>query len=353
MGRDADRNLFRHLVVDDADDHLAVLDCFTDLLPAELSAEQVAAACTARGRALDPERAEASCRQLVGWGNLAAVHPGTSGDGGSGTVRYRITPAGVRVHRETTALLASREDTRGIAPAPLGPLVDALDDLLDATASVLEPSAQVTAVFDHHRRFTAGVADLHAQLAEVLGRWEQTPPRDAAEVDTLIEQVDRHAADVRRHAPRVATRLSQILPRLDLLLAALPGTFTSPGRDRAEWEALARWYADDAGPRRVREAAAAALNRLLTHAHRTGTGAPDGSHRAELLRLARRFADAPDAQAHRLFAATFGTHPSRHLLCGPREPDPRAGAGTSWWHTEPVAVPAFLRERVESGTVAR
>jgi uncharacterized protein (TIGR02677 family) len=77
-----------------------------------------------------------------------------------------------------------------------------------------------------------------------------------------------------------------------------------------------------------------------------GTGV---SRRADLLRLARWFADADAAgsadEAHRLFAAAYGAYPARHLALGPDEASARAGALTSWWDADPVEVPVSLRER--------
>ena len=45
------------------------------------------------------------------------------------------------------------------------------------------------------------------------------------------------------------------------------------------------------------------------------------------------------------YDAAFGAYPSRHLLFGPDEPDPRTGPTTSWWDADPVPVPLSLRER--------
>ena len=89
-----------------------------------------------------------------------------------------------------------------------------------------------------------------------------------------------------------------------------------------------------------------ALGQLLANAKRlldtSGTGF---SRRADLLRLANWFAEADDETAHRIYAATLRNYPSRHLLLGPDEIDPRIGPTTSWWHSDPVEVPVSLRER--------
>ncbi len=402
MGEHIGRDLFRHLVADEADEYLAVMDCFTDLLLADLSTDDIAVSCARRGVALDITVVAARCRSLVRWGNLALTSGGTDGGGTGGgshrrsapetastesLARYRPTPAGLRVHRETGRLLSTSDDVRGVARESLRCVADGLariEELLVDDGSVLdrdELAAHVTALFSHHRSFTDSVADFYAHLAEILSRLEHSgrlghsSERERAGVvddyaetkNLLLDYVDVIGSDVERLAPLVAGRLDRIRPRLDSLIAALresglPNTVPtntvptntvpgrSPGRRRTDWDELAQWYAEDAGPRRMREAAAAALNRLLVRTRRITTSTSGFSHRADLLRLARWFTESSDEQAHRLFAATFGAFPSRHLLLGPDETDPRVGAGTSWWRADPVVVPVSLRERGDHTT---
>ncbi|MBS9373011.1 DUF2397 domain-containing protein [Rhodococcus sp. B50] len=391
MGEHTGRDLFRYLVADEADEYLAVMDSFTGLLLAELSADDIAASCAARGATLDAAVVDARCRRLVRWGNLALVsRAGGSDDGGTGgshrrsvrdvvsidvrdvvstdvrdRARYRPTPAGLRVHREAGRLLATSDGVHEVARESLGCVADTLgriDELLIGDRAVLdrdELAAHVTALFSHHRLFTDSVADFYSHLAEILGRLDDAGGvTDYTETKhLLLDYVDVIGSDVERLAPLVTTRLARLEPRLDSLLTALPefglrgteGSHTvpglSPGRRRADWEALGQWYAEDYGPRRMRDAAASALSRLLVRTRRITASTQGFSHRADLLRLARWFTESSDEQAHRLFAATFGTFPSRHLLLGPDETDPRVGAGTSWWRADPVVVPVSLRER--------
>ena len=392
MGEHIGRDLFRHLVADEADEYLAVMDCFTDLLLADLSTDDIAVSCARRGVALDITVVAARCRSLVRWGNLALTSGGTGGGGTGGgshrrsapetastesLARYRPTPAGLRVHRETGRLLSTSDDVRGVARESLRCVADGLariEELLVDDGSVLdrdELAAHVTALFSHHRSFTDSVADFYAHLAEILSRLEHSgrlghsSERERAGVvddyaetkNLLLDYVDVIGSDVERLAPLVAGRLDRMEPRLDSLLTALresglPNTVPantvpgrSPGRRRTDWDELAQWYAEDAGPRCMREAAASALHPLLVRTRRITTSTPGFSHRADLLRLARWFTESSDEQGHRLFAATFGAFPSRHLLLGPDETDPRVGAGTSWWRADPVVVPVSLRER--------
>jgi len=367
MGERTGRDLFRYLVADEADEYLAVMDCFSDVLLTDLCATDIAASCAGRGAALDLTVVASRCRRLVRWGNLAVVERTARrrpADDRSGA-RYRATPAGLRVHREAGRLLATPDGAREVARESLGCVADELgriDDLLVDSAAGLQAdalAAHVTAVFAHHRLFADSVADFYSHLAEILDRVEHSDGADDyAEVEVLLlDYVDVIGSEVERSAPLVAGRLTRVMSHLDALLAALPesglpgaapagsATVRSLGRSRADWEMLAQWYDEDSGPRRMREAAASALSHLLARTRRSGSGTPGFSHRADLLRLARWFAESSDDRAHRLFAATFGVFPSRHLLLGPEEPDPRVGAGTSWWRSDPVVVPLSLRDR--------
>lgn len=363
MGDGGSRDLFRYLVAEEADDYVAVMDCFSDLLLAELSAADIASTLAANGTPLHADVVETRCRKLVHWGNLA-----TSGrDAGGGAVadyvraraRYRTTVPGARVHREAGAVVASRDGAREVARESLGRIADALvhiDDLVGDSGTVADPDAlagHVTGVFAHHRVFTDSIADFYTYLGGVLARLDLSDDEYTEFKLLLLEYLDVVTSDVAKHAPVVAARLRDLLPRLDLVLDALPttglpdpaGVVRSPGRSRSDWDELAEWFDEDSGPRRLRDAAAHALSRLLIHTRRLAAATPGFSHRADLLRLAGWFAESSDEQAHRLFAATFGAYPSRHLLLGPDEPDPRVGPGTSWWEADPVPIPASLRER--------
>ncbi|MBM7457461.1 TIGR02677 family protein [Rhodococcus coprophilus] len=363
MGDGGSRDLFRYLVAEEADDYTAVMDCFSDLLLAELSAADITSVLASKGTPLHADVVEARCRRLVHWGNLATSGRDPSGNAVADFVRararYRTTVSGARVHREAAVLASSRDGAREVARESLGCIADALaliDDLVGESGAVADPDAlagHVTGLFAHHRNFTDSVADFYTYLGGVLARLDLSDDEYTEFKLLLLEYLDVVTSDVAKHAPVVATRLGDLMPRLDLVLAALPatglpdtaGVVRSPGRSRSDWDELAEWFDEDSGPRRLRDAAAHALSRLLIHTRRLTSATPGFSHRADLLRLAGWFAESSDEQAHRLFAATFGAYPSRHLLLGPDEPDPRVGPGTSWWEADPVQIPVSLRER--------
>ncbi|HEY2578649.1 MAG TPA: TIGR02677 family protein [Streptosporangiaceae bacterium] len=366
----ADRSrhgLFRYLTVDETADYLAIMDLFSATLLTDLSAAEVTAQLAERGLTFDRETVEARCRQLVVWGNLVPsvrdAKVNTVAEYIRSRSRYQVSKLGGRLHREAIAILHASEGAREVARELLGQIVQSLDRILamldrheidtDALAG------EVTTIFGNQRLFTDSVRDFYAYLAGILSRYDLGGEEYAQFKELLLVYIDLITADVNRHAPAVAHRIGLVLKLIDRLLdtlAQLPG-LTLPdgtpveraqGRTRSDWEELAYWYeaTGASGPEQLRAAAGQALGQLITNAKRlldsSGTGF---SRRADFLRLARWFSASGDDDAHRLHAAAFGAYPSRHLLFGPEEPDPRIGPTTSWWESDPVHVPVSLRER--------
>ena len=74
-----------------------------------------------------------------------------------------------------------------------------------------------------------------------------------------------------------------------------------------------------------------------------GTGL---SRRDDLLRLAAIIDTCTDDEAaSRIWAATFGAAPARHLALGIEDDDGRIPPTTSWWDAPPVDVPVSIREQ--------
>jgi uncharacterized protein (TIGR02677 family) len=343
------------------------MDLFSATLLTDLSAVEVTAQLAERDLTLDRDLAEARCRQLVTWGNLVPslrdAKVSTVAEYLRSRSRYQVSKLGGRVHREAVAILHASDGAREVARELLGQIVQSLDRILalldrhEIDADAL--AGEVTTVFGNQRLFTDSVRDFYAYLAGILSRYDLGGEEYAQFKELLLVYIDLITADVNRHAPAVSHRIGLVLKLCDPLLealAALPG-LTLPdgtpaeraqGRTRADWEELAYWYDTHgaSGPEQLRAAAGQALSQLITNAKRlldsSGTGF---SRRADFLRLARWFAAADDDGAHRLYAAAFGAYPSRHLLFGPEEPDPRIGPTTSWWDSDPVHVPVSLRER--------
>ena len=339
--------LFRYLTADEAADYLAIMDLFSATLLTDLSAAEVTTQLAERGRSADRDLVEARCRQLVAWGNLVPslrdAKVSTVAEYIRSRSRYQVSKLGGRLHREAVAILHASDGAREVARELLGQIVQSLDRILAMLAGhEIDADAlagEVTTVFGNQRLFTDSVRDFYAYLAGILSRYDLGGEEYAQFKELLLVYIDLITADVNRHAPAVAHRIGLVLTLIDPLLEALarlPG-LTLPdgtpveraqGRTRIDWEELAYWY--DAhgasGPEQLRAAAGQALGQLITNAKRlldsSGTGF---SRRADFLRLARWFSAADDEGAHRLYAATFGAYPSRHLLFGPDEPDPRIG----------------------------
>lgn len=362
------RDLFRYLTADEAADYLAIMELFAGTLLTDLSAPEVVAQLADRGRPIERDTAEARCRQLVEWGNLVPsirdARVSTVAEYIRSRSRYQVSKLGGRVHRDAVDVLRATDGAREVARELLGQIVESLDRILAHLARTeIDGEAlagEVTTVFGNQRVFTDSVRDFYAYLAGILSRYDLGGEEYAHFKELLLVYIDLITADVNRHAPAVAARVRRVIEQLDPLLAALaalPGLVLpdgtpierAQGRERAEWAALASWYDAEhgrSGPEQLRAAAAQALSQLITNAKRlldsSGTGF---SRRADFLRLARWFHTSGEDDAHRLFAATLGAYPSRHLSFGPDEPDPRVGPTTSWWHAEPVQVPMSLRER--------
>ncbi|MFH5823066.1 TIGR02677 family protein [Georgenia sp. AZ-5] len=364
-------DLFRYLTTDLAGEYRAIMGLFTGTLLADLSAAEVSAGLAGAGVVLSVDDVTARCEQLERWGNLVRgirdARVATVHDYVRSRARYQASKLGVRVHREAEALLAAGDGAREVARELLGVTAETLERLTGRlrAATPARPadaealSGDVTSVFNNQRLFSDSVRDFYAYVNTVLTRYDLAGEEYQQFKGLLLDYIDMLTADVAHHAPVVARRFSELAPYLDDLLAALatlptlqaPDSRTErlPGRTREDWEQIRAWYVGTdgrSGPQTLRMAADQALGQLLANAKRMLAGAGTGvSRRADLLKLATWFDAAEPEDAHRLYAAAFGTFPSRHLLGGPEEPDPRDGATTSWWSATPVEVPISLRER--------
>ncbi|WP_424185842.1 TIGR02677 family protein [Actinokineospora sp. G85] len=360
--------LFAYLTADSADEYRAIMDLFTSPLLADLSAAEVALHLAERGITSSTDEVTARCEQLQAWGNLVRgvrdARVPTVRDFLRSRSRYQASKLGGRVHRDAEAVLAAGDGAQEVARELLGATVEVLDRILtrlgDAHPDVEALAGDVTTVFNNQRLFNESVRDFYAYLNAVLARYDLVGDEYRRFKDLLLDYVDLINADVSRHAPVIEARCLRLRPRFDqvvALLDSLPllvmpdGTPADrlPGRCVAEWEQLLAWYTGEdsrSGPATLRAAADQALSQLLANAKRMLAAAGTGvSRRTDLLTLASWFSGLGDAEAHRLYAATFGAHPARHLFFGPEEIGFRDGVNTSWWDAEPIDVPISLRDR--------
>ena len=369
----ADRtDLFRYLIAENAPQYRALMTLFAGPLLADLSAAEAASQLTGIAAAMTAEDVAAACKQLESWGNLVRgvrdARVATVRDYLRSRTRYQASKLGGRVHREAEAVLAAGDGARDVARELLGTIVELLERITsrlvrvnpDSPLDVTALAADVTTVFNNQTVFNESVRDFYAYLNAVLTRYDLAGTEYQQFKGMLLDYVDLITADVVRHAPAVVDRFDKLFPYLDELLDALfempslqlpDGTTVErlPGRTREEWEQLRGWYTGRdgrSGPDTLRNAAELALGQLITNAKRmlapVGTGT---SRRTDLLKLAGWFDRSSTDQAHRLYAAAFATYPSRHLLIGPDELNPRDGATTSWWDASAVDVPISLRDR--------
>lgn len=360
--------LFVYLTTDLAAEYRAIMDLFTGPLLADLSAAEVAQQLGERGRSLSVDEATDRCEQLHRWGNLVRgvrdARVPTVRDFLRSRNRYQASKLGGRVHRDAEAVLAAGEGAQEVARELLGATVEALNRIAERLRGPSpDPEAlagDITTVFNNQRVFNESVRDFYAYLNAVLSRYDLVGEEYRRFKELLLEYIDLITADVSRHAPAVAARCERLLPHLDRILgmlSSLPALIMPdgtpadrlPGRDRADWEQLHAWYSGEdgrSGPDTLRAAADQALRQLLTNAKRMLAAAGTGvSRRTDLLKLAGWFDKAGHGEAHRLFAATFGTYPARHLFGGPEELGVRDGVNTSWWDAASVDVPVSLRDR--------
>jgi len=353
------------------DDYLAIMRLFGSGLLIDLSAAEIADRLAEQngpaGARLDSDTVEDRCDQLVRWGNLVRsvrdARVRTIADWQRARTRYQISKLGGRVHRQVEELIAASEGAREVARELLAGTADRL--ALIRELAVADPSAperlaaEVTTLFGNQRLFLDSLADFYAYLATVLSRYDLAGEEYATFKGVLLEYVDLLGSDVGRHAPVVVERLAELRPHLaDVVtqLGGLPGLGAGnrverlPGRTERDWVEFLAWFTEGesrSGPERLRAAAEQALGQLLTNAKRMVSAAGTGlSRRDDLLRLAAVFdACADDETAHRVWAATFGAAPARHLALGAADDDGRIPPTMSWWDAPPVDVPVSVREQ--------
>lgn len=349
-------------------DYLAIMRLFSSGLLIDLSAAEVADRLTEQtGTRLHVETVEDRCDALVRWGNLVRsvrdARVRTIADWQRARTRYQISKLGGRVHRQVEELLTTSEGAREVARELLAGTADRLALIRDlVTVDPVDPerlAAEVTTLFANQRVFLDSLADFYAYLATVLSRYDLAGEEYATFKGVLLDYVDLLGSDVGRHAPLVVDRLADLQPHVPAVvvaLAGLPGLGGGagverlPGRTERDWAEFAAWFAageGQAGPERLRSAAEQALGQLLTNAKRMVSAAGTGlSRRDDLLRLAAIFDASPDDDtSHRLWAATFGAAPARHLALGIEDDGGRIPPTTSWWDAPPVDVPVSVREQ--------
>ncbi|MEU5693758.1 DUF2397 domain-containing protein [Actinosynnema sp. NPDC020468] len=370
----------------DARDHqrtyLAIMRLFTSTLLADLSAGEVAGALAGAEREGRVDQGESRIenvinrlRQLVEWGNLVQgrreVVASSIAEFQHGSVRYQVSKLAVRVQRDVDELLrvpeGAREVSRELLPAVqrgLGQLGQSLSAALVGGGrrprEVL--AEQVTTVFLQHAELAATVRDFYAYLGQVVTRHHLAPDEIAGFRNLLVEYIQMVVEDVLRHTPAIADALSKLTSARAELLGLLgradlgDRVERARGRSAEDWRELTDWFVDRPGrPSQVtalRDATARAIGSLLAGVKRaTSGGGLLPGRRAELLKLASWLDSATRGDAHTLYAAAFGLHPSRHLSPAPEHDSDNER--TPWRDGPVVDVQVSVRGRGDRGARAR
>lgn len=349
--------LFAYLQAPEHRTYLAIMRLFTSTLLADLSAGEVAAALAAAERdgRIAPGESQTDTvldrlKQLVRWGNLVVGRRETIASSIAefqhGSMRYQVSKLAVRVQREVDSLLrvpeGAREVSRELLPAidrGLDTIRTSLPDALaaerDAPGSKSARQAterlaeQVTTVFLQHAELAATVRDFYAYLGQVVTRHQLNPEEISGFRNLLVDYIHTVVEDVLRHTETIAASLMALSTTRDELVRLLGPTEPlgtdmerARGRTAADWQELTDWFVDAPGrPSQVaalREATARAIGSLLATVKRaTTSGGLVPGRRAELLKLARWFAESDQEQADQVYAAGFGLYSARHLLPAP------------------------------------
>ncbi len=383
-------SLYRYLAAPDRRAYLPIMRLFASTLLADLSASEVVSALAAEEAAgrIDPGQATLAVvvprlTQLVRWGNLVAGRRETVAasiaEFQHGGVRYQISKLGLRVQRDADELIevpeGAREVSRELLPAierGLTTLGAALSNALAAERrDPTSPAAKaardavaegVVTLFLQHAELATTVRDFYAYLGQVLTRFDLAAEEITGFRDLLVDYIQLVVDDVLRYTPAIGALLLELVPVRPELLRLLQSELRSGaversrGRGEAEWEQLTGWFVDRPGrPSQVsalRQATGKAVGGLLAAVKRATAGAaPRPERRAALLRLAGWFDAAEPAQAHALYASTFGLYSSRHL--GPAPEFDHDNDHTRWQDGPLVDVAVSVRSRGERAAAGR
>ena len=374
--RDRGRLLFKYVTVDEWRDYRAIIGVFADTFFAEFTPAEVASRLDAAGYDLEERTVADRLEALRRWGNLTVStsvgNPTSVADYYRRRNRYLITTSGQNVHQVVEGVLASVDDVRDVTTGRLRTLRDALVRLSEMdlrTADAESLADAVGVVFDNHAAFT----DEIAQFFAAINQWQARYDLDADEfrffAEVLVSYVGDRLDEIERTARPIGVMLEQLrpsVPRIVERIAAADDLATRverAGLERSvqvarhrgavveDWDHLIEWFRPRRGAasridRLGRDAVAAirTLTANLTRLSRIGVSA--SSRRADFLRLARWFDDAPDAaRCHELAACAFGLHPARHWGVSAEDAHDPVSSTTSWWDAPRAPVAVSLRER--------
>lgn len=328
-----------------------------------------------RAEPLDLPGVEAALGQLKEWGNLHA-HPDTA-DVATAEEFYR--PRFVfQLSREGEAAeraISFYEDTirrpGELQATALSDIRNHLAELAELVAAEAPDPGRshliLRALWERFDELTTRAQSFMASLQRGIDLHGLELQAFLHYKEKLLEYLERFIFELVLATADIADVLSRIEgPKLDLLLRlAADREFVDrltsteqelaqeEARWRARWAGLHAWFIGSPGKpsqaevlrARARSAIPALLSAIASIHERRVTK----SDRAlDFKVLARWFAEAPtDAEAHRLFRATFGLTPSRHLSIDSESLEQReatpVSAQTSWLEAPPLQISPRLR----------
>ena len=387
-GPDRARLLFRYLSGDGWQEYRVILSVFAGTFFAEFTPDDVIARLAEsngsqldHGPPFDPETMADRLESLRRWGNLTVSssigNPASLADYYRRRNRYLITREGQEVFDLTEGVLTRVDEVRDVQSGRLRDLHRALRSLIDLARSGLvdvppsDVADSVRAVFDPHDAFTTEITQFFAAINQWQSRYDLEADQLRFFAEVLVGYVSEQLADIERSARPIARALAELEPMLDEIVGLLTSGLAArvdeigladritvgriSGADRSDWLHLSAWFSPRGlGRSRLddltRQAVAAVRTLTVNLTRLSGIGMGSASRRADFVRLARFFADAPSVdEAHDLAAAAFGLGSARHQGVLPTDSGDPVATSTSW--TDPdgptAAVPISLRDRGE------
>jgi uncharacterized protein (TIGR02677 family) len=318
---------------------------------------------------LEDVQIESALAQLCEWGNLQkhadTIEVGTVEDFFKQRHVFQITSQGEAAERASTLLYTTSDAEGELQSTALTDIRHVIEELRELSVEAPLDAGKI------HRNLLmlrTRFEDLSATAQAFIGRLERKIYLQATDARQLIEFAERFIGELVLAADNIAAAVRDIdAAGFERLLQSVAerstrdGMQTTPediaavcGQWRAHWESFCNWFISKPGhpsnAECVRERARASIPALLsvtTRIHDRRMHCIDRSNDFSV--LARWFAEADsDADAHRLWRASFGLVSARHLIINDATLDDHeaqdVSANTSWLEAPPLRIPSRLRD---------
>lgn len=369
-------DLFQFTTTSLKDLHIALMTAFEEaaILTPALNFDQVRLALTECGwdEPLDDDTLHRALTSLTQWKLLdatqdLAAHYSTAEEFERRNLQWSLTRKGEAAMAGVLRALEVMQSAVGLQTAVLNAIGDALKDLADLQRT--EPSKEnnerlhirlseleghMRSLIDSIRQFQGHLQRLIREDANDDALFQEVKKSTITYLQDYVENVDRPIARTTLHLNAISDEV-----RTELFNRALLGANLAPLIDadpapawlalrEQRWQALHVWFAPSTGTERAIDqllgiAKSAIIQLLRVIEQRFEARRRSTSIAGDFRQLAHWFHHCPgDADAHRLFSATFGLWSSRHA----HKPSPdgeSAQRHTSWLEAMPVMVEPSLR----------